>query len=171
MLTVGVADLIETGVSIKTASPVAAGGTIQVGDTVTNQGGSLAAASVTQFYLSTNGVAKTLSLGSRSAVQVAGNGNDGGATTTVTLPLNITGAYYVVACANSTNTVLESNYLQQQLNIDVGDGSLSGSRRSQRYGRKLGAGEIQRQSHGRRRRARGSRRQRTDGAGGQKRSL
>ena len=54
----GGADLVESAVSVLTSAPIS-GGSLQVSDTVLNQGGGNAGASTTGFYLSTNGTSKT----------------------------------------------------------------------------------------------------------------
>ena len=104
-------DLIETGVTLG-ATKVAAGGTLQITETVTNQGGGDAGASVTQYYISTgssrNGNARLLT-GSRSiAVLTAGSGSAG--TALVSVPSDLAaGTYYVLSCADDTNLIVETS--------------------------------------------------------------
>jgi hypothetical protein len=100
------ADLTVASVSI-TGAP-ASGGNVTVADTTTNSGSGAAGGSYTLFYLSTNGVNKGTTVGQRYISSLASGVSSSGATT-VTLPLNLTGSYYVLACANGTNSVVESN--------------------------------------------------------------
>jgi sugar lactone lactonase YvrE len=106
--TVAGADLVESAVSILTTAP-AQGGTLQVSDTVLNQGAGIAGASNTGFYLSTNGVTKGTYLGYRNVGTLSSGASSGPITTTFTLPSNAVGTYYVIVCANYTGTVVESN--------------------------------------------------------------
>ena len=99
-------ELAVTSVSV--TGTLASGGKISVADTTTNSGGGAAGASYTFFYMSTDGVTKGASLGDRYLASLAAGGSSSG-TTTVTLPTNITGPYYILACANATNTVVESS--------------------------------------------------------------
>ncbi len=101
------ADLVESSVSLLTTAPQS-GGSVQVSDTVLNQGGGNAAASTTGFYLSTNGTTKTTYLGYRYVGGLGANATSA-ATTTLTLPANLAGTYYVIACANYNNGIVESN--------------------------------------------------------------
>jgi subtilase family serine protease len=104
-------DLIETGVS---SSPmvIGAGSTLQVTDTTINQGGGSAAASITQYYLSsytTKNTASTLLSGSRQIPGLTAGASSSG-TSTVTVPSNMAaGSYYLLACADDTNLVAETN--------------------------------------------------------------
>jgi len=87
------------------------GDTIALSDTTHNQNGVPAAASVTRFYLSTD---QTLDAGdpvlaSRSVPALAASAQST-ATTSVTLPASLgVGSYYIIAKANATGTVLESD--------------------------------------------------------------
>lgn len=101
------ADLAETAV-FPTTTP-GAGTTIVVSDTVSNKGGGNAGASWTRFYLSTNGTTKTTMLGSRSVPALTAGATSGPVNTNVTLPMNLNGQYFVIACADDTNAVVESN--------------------------------------------------------------
>jgi hypothetical protein len=103
--TVAGADLIETGVSV-VGTPVA-GGSIQVTDTTLNQGGGAANTSATFFYLSKTTTGGT-TLGYRWAPGLAAGANSA-ATTSLTLPLSISGTYYIVVCADGSNGIVESN--------------------------------------------------------------
>jgi MBG domain/Bacterial Ig-like domain (group 3)/MBG domain (YGX type)/CARDB/Kelch motif len=100
-------DLIET-VSVL-ASNATAGGTIQISDTATNVGGTTAAASFTRFYLSNNGMNKLGSLDLRAVPSLATSASSGPVTSTVTLPSNIAGNYYIVACADDGGSIPESS--------------------------------------------------------------
>ncbi len=106
--TVAGADLAESAVSVLTASPQS-GGSLQVSDTATNQGGGSASGSLTGFYLSTNGTTKGSYVGYRYVGVLAPAAVSGPVTTTLTLPNNLSGTYYVIACANYNNAVVESN--------------------------------------------------------------
>jgi hypothetical protein len=102
------ADLIESTVSILTTTP-AAGGSVQISDTVLNQGGGKAIASLTGYYASTDGLTKGAYLGYRSVPALSGGASSGPVTTTLTLPKSLAGTYYVIACANYNNVITESN--------------------------------------------------------------
>ena len=78
-------------------------------DTTTNQGVTGAGNSYTYFYLSTNGVAKGSYLGYRSLASLAAGSSSGPVTTSLTLPGNLSGNYYLIACADGGNSVLENN--------------------------------------------------------------
>lgn len=106
-ITITAPDLIESSVSV-TGTPVS-GGSIKINDTTSNVGSASAGASWTRMYLNSTNVKGGTLLGTRSISSLAANGAISTATTTVTLPMNITGAYYVVACANDTGSVVESN--------------------------------------------------------------
>jgi len=104
-------DLIETQVSNPPAT-LAEGEHFSVTDTVMNQGADPAASSVTQYYLSASGIKDTNSIllsGKRSVPGLkAGKSSRGLAA--VTVPLTTpTGVYYLLACANNTGVVQESN--------------------------------------------------------------
>jgi CARDB len=100
------ADLIESSVT----APVSgvAGGIISVTDTTTNQGGAAAISSYTYLYLSSDGKTKGTTLSYRLVGALAA-GASSTATTSLTLPSSTTGTYYVLACANGTGSVVESN--------------------------------------------------------------
>ena len=104
-------DLVESSVSASTTL-LGAGSTFQVTDTATNQGGGSAAASSTQFYLgpynSKTGTARLLS-GTHFIPALAAASTSTG-TTSLTVPSDMaTGSYYLLACADDTNLVPETN--------------------------------------------------------------
>ena len=106
----GAADLIETAIS---NPPVAAPGTsFSVTDTVKNQGSVAAGASTTRYYLSTDAIKSsgdTLLSHTRS-VPALGSGATSTGTATLTIPSNTTlGPYFLLACADDTNAVAESD--------------------------------------------------------------
>jgi CARDB len=107
----GVPDLVETAVSNPPAR-VTIGGRFSVTDTVENQGVAGAAASTTRHYLSLDSVRQpgdVLLIGSR-AVPVLGVGATSTGKVTVTVPGDTAaGAYFLLACADDTFTVLESH--------------------------------------------------------------
>ena len=88
-----------------------AAGAIAVTDTTSNAGSGDAAPSTTGFYLSSNSVfdSSDVFIGSRS-VPALSAGASSAASTPLTLPANTpSGAYYVIAVADYTNTVVESS--------------------------------------------------------------
>ncbi len=111
--------LVETSVSLVGSGPYAAGGTIQVMDTVSNTGSGVSVSSSTYFYLSTSATTTGTYLGSRNIAGLAGGGSSTG-TTTLTLPAGISGTYYVVASNNAASSILVSSAA-----ITVGGPSLS----------------------------------------------
>jgi hypothetical protein len=102
------ADLIESSFSVLTTTPVS-GGSVSVSDTATNQGLGIAGSSTTGFYLSTDGKTLGTLLKTRAIGTLAGGASSGPVTTTITLP-TIHGTYYMVACANYNDSVVETNY-------------------------------------------------------------
>ena len=81
------------------------GSTINVSETIENQGAGHSAASSTRFYLSTNLTfdAADESLGTRSVGALA-PGDSSAGTTTVTIPTNVSsGTFYVIAVADDGN--------------------------------------------------------------------
>ena len=86
----------------------AAGTSITVGDTTRNEGGDTMPASVTSFYLSTNGTldAADVFLGSRAVASLAPGATDTGSAS-VTIPAISAGTYYIIAKADGNNTVVE----------------------------------------------------------------
>ena len=106
------ADLVETVVSNPPAS-AAPGGNFAVTDTVKNQGGVASAASTTRYYLSLDGqwdAGDTRLSGSRTVPGLAPAASSAGAAVTVTIPSTIPlGAYYLLACADDTKVVTETD--------------------------------------------------------------
>jgi subtilase family serine protease len=98
------ADLVETSVSV----PPTASGSISLTETLANNGASLAGSSATYFYLSPDGVTQGQNLGHRVVGPLA-PGAASTATTTLSLPVSLTGTAYVIACADVGNHVPESN--------------------------------------------------------------
>ena len=92
-------DLVENTVAVVGGTQTA-GGTVQVSDTVLNQGTGSAGGSTTGFYISTNGTTTGAFLGYRYVGTLAVNATSVSASTTLTLPANLTGTNYVIACAN-----------------------------------------------------------------------
>jgi subtilase family serine protease len=104
-------DLRATAVSNPPAT-VVRGSSISVTDTVTNQGLVPAGASTTRYYLSTDQVKAAgdrLLTGTRSVAALAPAGTSTG-TVTVTVPPNtVVGLYYLLACADDMNSVIETD--------------------------------------------------------------
>jgi subtilase family serine protease len=104
-------DLIEDTVANPPAT-AAPGTTISVTDTVKNQGLVAAAASTTRYYLSLNTVkdaADALLPGSRAVPALAPGAIHNG-TVTVTIPVDTPlNTYYLIACADNLNIVVETN--------------------------------------------------------------
>jgi subtilase family serine protease len=100
-------DLVVSSVSAPFTA--AAGSSISVTDTTSNQGNDASAASVTRFYLSTDATLDggDTTLGSRAVAGVAVGGNSNGSTL-VTIPSGTaTGLYVLIAEADSDHTVAE----------------------------------------------------------------
>jgi subtilase family serine protease len=90
---------------------VAAGSTINVTDTIVNQGAGAAMGTSTRFYLSTNPSldAADIALGAVRAVAAIDAGGSSTGTTVVTIPAGITPAfYYLLVKADGDNAVAES---------------------------------------------------------------
>ncbi len=85
-----------------------AGKSLQVTDTTTNVGVLPVGLSVTRFYLNATAVRGGTLLGNRSFSSLAPAAFST-ATTTVTLPAGVSGNYYLLACANDTFTLADSN--------------------------------------------------------------
>ena len=110
-------DLLVTSLSGPSTS--AAGATISVSDTTMNQGGGNAPDSTTSFYLSSNVTldAGDVILGGR-AVPALAAGAANSASTVVTIPAGTPGGtYYVLAKADSANSVVET---QETNNVKIG---------------------------------------------------
>ena len=106
----GPADLVETAVSIPPAA--APGTTFPVTDTVQNQGPATAGASTTRHYLSLDALkdaGDTLLSHTRSVPGLGASAISTG-TVTVTIPSGTAlGNYFLLACADDTDIVAESN--------------------------------------------------------------
>jgi subtilase family serine protease len=104
-------DLVETVVSV-TSVAAAPGSNVSVTDTVANQGAVGSGASTTRYYLSADpqkGGGDTLLTASRAVPMLAPAVISTG-TVTVTLPTGIAlGSYYVLACADDANVVVETD--------------------------------------------------------------
>jgi subtilase family serine protease len=101
-------DLVVTVVTVPATA--AAGGSIVVSDTTKNQGGGSAPASTTSFYLSANTLldAADVLLGSRAVALLAAGVTDSASTSLTIPPGTAVGAYYVIAKADATNAVVET---------------------------------------------------------------
>jgi len=113
-------DLLETSVSAPPAT-VVRGTSFSVTDTVLNQGGLASGASTTRHYLSANSVkdGNDRLVGSRSIPALAVAATSTG-TVSVTVPSNMAlGPYYLIACADNTTTVTESNETNNCLASDT----------------------------------------------------
>ena len=101
-------DLIVSALSAPGAA--AAGGAISIPDTTRNQGGGGAEASTTRFYLSANFSldSSDVMLGSRPVPPLAAGASDS-ANVSVVIPAGTAaGSYYVIAQADTANTVRET---------------------------------------------------------------
>lgn len=109
-VTVQLPDLSATEVSTPPGA-IAPGATFLVTDTTTNMGQAPAGASVTQFYLSdsTSRNGFLFPVGYRSVDALAASASSSG-TITATVPSGIwpNTSYYLLACANSTNSVVQA---------------------------------------------------------------
>jgi CARDB protein/fibronectin type III domain protein len=86
------------------------GSSITVTDAVRNQGGDVAGASTTKFYLSLNAAFDTSDIpivGGRAVGELGINLTSSG-TTLLTLPQGVSGKYYLLAVADGTTTVMEA---------------------------------------------------------------
>jgi hypothetical protein len=101
-------DLIEKTIAAPATS--GSGASIVVKDTVANNGAATAGASTTKIFLSTDTVldAGDTLLGSRSVPSLAPTKTSAGSTT-VTIPSVAPGTYYLIAQADATNAVSESD--------------------------------------------------------------
>ena len=104
-------DLVETALSAPPAT-IARGASFAVTDTVLNQGAVAAGASMTRYYLSADQVKDgndRLLTGTR-AVPALGPSATSTGTVNVSVPSNMAlGAYYLIACADNTTIVTESD--------------------------------------------------------------
>jgi subtilase family serine protease len=96
------------GITLKAA----AGMSVDVGDTVTNQGGGLSTPSITRYYLSTNTTlsADDILLGGGREVDALSPGGTSAGTTAVWLPTSASpGVFYLVGKADGDNAVAETS--------------------------------------------------------------
>lgn len=107
---IGQPDLTETSVSA--LGPLAVGKATQVSDEAINQGAGAAGASVTRYYLSSvaSAVPKgTLLSGTRAVPALAAGVSSSGTATVTVSPYFLPGSYYLLACADDSRYVIESN--------------------------------------------------------------
>jgi subtilase family serine protease len=100
-----------TVTAITAPASAAAGASIPLSDSTTNQGGAAAGPSTTAFYLSSNSIfdASDVRLGARMVPSLA-PGVGSSASTTLTLPAaTSSGVYYVIARADDTDAVAETS--------------------------------------------------------------
>jgi MBG domain-containing protein/YDG domain-containing protein/CARDB protein/galactose oxidase-like protein/Kelch motif protein len=92
-------------------SSFVAGGTIKITDKVQNIGIGNAGSTTTVYYLSIRTDTRDINLGTRSVPALSGTGNTGTtydtATKSLTIPVNLNGSYYVIACADYYRTLTE----------------------------------------------------------------
>jgi uncharacterized repeat protein (TIGR01451 family) len=103
-------DLVETAVSFATAT-VAVGHTFTASDTVLNQGGAGAGASVTRYLLSLDTVRNSgdrVLTGNRSVLAAAAGQSRPGSTTLTVPSTTPAGQYYLLACSDFTRLVAET---------------------------------------------------------------
>ena len=113
-------DLLETAVSAPPATAVR-GTSFSVTDTVLNQGALAAGTSTTRYYLSANPVkdGNDRLVGSRSVPALGASATSTG-TASVAVPSNMSlGAYYLIACADNTTNVTESDETNNCLASDT----------------------------------------------------
>lgn len=104
-------DLVETAVSNPPAS-VGPGGTFPVSDTVINQGGAAAPASVTRYYLSTDATKSSndqLLKGNRKVPPLGPGGTSSGSKTVTVKASTAPGTYFLLACADDKKVVVEDD--------------------------------------------------------------
>jgi subtilase family serine protease len=99
-----------TVISLTVPANAAAGATITIGDSTKNAGVGIAPTSQTRFWLSTNTIldGSDVLLGFRQVPQLNGGATSPG-TTSVTLPLGIGGAYFIIAQADGPLGVGETD--------------------------------------------------------------
>ena len=100
-------DLTEP--SVTTSGTPAAGASLQVTDTTYNAGSGPAGISWTRLYLNTTAVKTGGTLLATRSISTLASLATSTVTTMVTLPTNIAGNYFLVACADDTSAVMESN--------------------------------------------------------------
>ncbi|HXV08240.1 MAG TPA: CARDB domain-containing protein, partial [Burkholderiales bacterium] len=102
-------DLIVSALSAPAAA--GAGQSIGVSDTTRNQGGGVAPASLTQFFLSSNNTldAADIALGSRPVPVLASGASNSGSTTLVIPAGTAAGTWYVIANADGSGVVPETS--------------------------------------------------------------
>ena len=104
-------DMVESGVS-SSVSATGPGLTLIVNDTAIDQGGGSAASSITQYYLApyaSKTAAARLLAGNRMIAALTPGGTSSGITSVVVPADMALGSYYVLACADDTNVVQETN--------------------------------------------------------------
>jgi hypothetical protein len=104
-------DLVETSVT-DPPSTASAGDSFSVTDTVENQGGGTYLTSITQYYLSLSGIKDNgaIPLIGKRSIPTLTSGMTSTGTVTVEIPSNATeGMYYLLACADDTSKITESN--------------------------------------------------------------
>jgi hypothetical protein len=105
----GPPDLVTAEVNVMAAMTVGWGGTFNVTDRVNNIGTGGAVSSVTGYYLSSNGTAKTRSLeGTRDVESLGPLQTSTGKVGVSVRPGTEPGIYYILACADDKNKVVES---------------------------------------------------------------
>lgn len=109
-ITLAPPDLTEVINSVSPSTTVIHGKKISVSDTVTNGGGFMAGSSATRFYLSTTtSVTGATLIGTRSVSTLSAGGTST-KSSSITIPKKTTtGTYYLIACADGKNKVVESN--------------------------------------------------------------
>jgi subtilase family serine protease len=101
-------DVIVSVLSAPLSAP--AGTTITASDTIVNQGGETAAASVTAYYLSTNGVLDPgdVLLGTRSVPSLAPGSSQSGSVSLTIPSTTPAGGYFIIAKGDGNDSVAES---------------------------------------------------------------
>lgn len=103
-------DLVVSTISTP-VTKAAAGSSIVITETVTNQGGGDAAASVTRFYLSADGslgAGDVLMDGSRDVPALPPGASSAGSTSVIIPPGSAAGTFYIAAKADADNAVTET---------------------------------------------------------------
>ena len=116
-------DLLVTDLNVPKNAE--SGGTISITDTTKNNRFYDAAPSTTSFYISTDATlsANDVQLGSRSVGTLAGGSSSNG-TTLVTIPSNTpTGAYYIIAQADSGSAITETDETNNTLTKAIAIGT------------------------------------------------